>query len=162
MMHTLDTLIKYDVFKTVTAESLDVDFFAISFTDGMCSCCHDVFDLPDDSWRLGKSRKSSDNPTWILFNNADNLVGEVTTEMYINDYTFIKYSENLQNTLQLQNFIVLLEEVLNENYKIDVEATGISIEFVERADRLYRDNLYLEVKEYNEQFRKGLKTAYFT
>ncbi|WZU00486.1 hypothetical protein MGH68_13085 [Erysipelothrix sp. D19-032] len=118
--------------------------------------------MPDDSWRQGKPRKSSDNPTWILFNNADNLVGEVTTEMYINDYTFIKYSENLQNTLQLQNFIMLLENVLNENYRIDVEATGISIEFVERANRLYRDNLYLEVKEYNEQFRKGLKTAYFT
>ncbi len=153
-----ESLKTYHIFTEEWIDSLELDFFAYTYEDGKCSCCHDVYDLSEKNWRGGLKKMPEENPKWMLFNNADNLVGEVNESMFINAYTFIRFSDNLNDTEQLTHIVNSLQQLLGDAYKLDLESSGLSILFVN--DR--NDTQFISVKEYNEAFRSECGLRYYT
>lgn len=153
-----DSLKTYAIFTEEWVDSLGLDFFSYTYEEGKCSCCHDVFDLSETNWHDGLKKTHEENPKWLLFNNADNLVGEVNESMFINAYTFIRFSDNLNNTEHLESIVNNLKQRLGEAYELDVETSGISILFKNDRD----DSLFVSVKEYNEAFRSDCGLRYYT
>ncbi len=72
-------------------EVCDLDFAHFTYLRGMCSCCYGPQDFPTRYWRDGKI---VDNPTYILFKNADNGKGVVTKNTEIDGTVYIMYKVN--------------------------------------------------------------------
>lgn len=95
-------------------EVCDIDFAHFTYQKNQCSCCFGPKDLPKIYWR-NNTIPDGDNYTFILFKNANNGSGVVTSNTKFKDYQCINWNMSWE---KLEKVIEELRRQIPKEYKI--------------------------------------------